>query len=297
MALPKYDEMYIPFLSALQDGQVRPLREIRASIARQMAIGEADLNELQTGRRQTVFQGRVGWTRAYLKAAGLVAAPRRAHLIITEEGKRVLDSGVVITNELLAERYPEFAAFVGGQPQGGAPIAEPSDAETPQEAMERAHQMIHAQLADDLLTEIVNQTPGFFEALVVDLMKAMGYGDGFVTRASGDGGIDGVIHEDRLGFNLIYIQAKKWAPDRVVGRPELQSFVGAMAGPPRINKGLFITTARFSQGAKEYAEAQHVILVDGKRLTDLMIEYGLGVSVESTYTIQRIDSDYFNDHE
>ena len=155
--------------------------------------------------------------------------------------------------------------------------------------------IINEQLADDLLSEVMQQSPAFFEQLVVDLMKAMDYGDGFVTKYSGDGGVDGIIHEDKLGFNLIYIQAKRWDPSTTIGKPELQKFAGAMMGPPKIEKGLFITTAKFSQGAKDFANAQHIILVDGQKLTTLMIEYSIGVSVEKTYYIKRIDSDYFPD--
>lgn len=141
----------------------------------------------------------------------------------------------------------------------------------------------------------MNQSATFFENIVVDLMQLMGYGDGFVTKASRDDGIDGVINEDKLGFNLIYIQAKRWNPNTTIGKPEIQKFAGAMMGPPKIEKGLFITTAKYSQGAKEFANAQHIILVDGQKLTELMIEYGLGVSVQNIYKIKRIDSDYFSE--
>lgn len=151
-------------------------------------------------------------------------------------------------------------------------------------------------ICDDLLTEIMNQPAAFFENLVVDLMKSMGYGDGFVTKTSGDGGIDGIIHEDKLGFDLIYIQAKKWDINTVIGRPEIQKFAGAMMGPPKVEKGLFITTAKYSQGAKDFANAQHIILIDGQKLTELMIEYGLGVSTQKIYSIKRIDSDYFSEN-
>ena len=167
--------------------------------------------------------------------------------------------------------------------------------DTPQETLERTYSLINEQLADDLLSEVMQQSPAFFEQLVVDLMKAMDYGDGFVTKYSGDGGVDGIIHEDKLGFNLIYIQTKRWDPSTTIGKPELQKFAGAMMGPPKIEKGLFITTAKFSQGAKDFANAQHIILVDGQKLTTLMIEYSIGVSVEKTYYIKRIDSDYFPD--
>ena len=163
--------------------------------------------------------------------------------------------------------------------------------------MDALHKTINDTLADDLLSEIMQQTPAFFEQLVVDLMKAMDYGDGFVTKYSGDDGIDGIIHEDKLGFNLIYIQAKRWKTDITIGKPELQKFAGAMMGPPKVEKGLFITTAKFSPKAKEYATAQHIILVDGKKLTELMIEYGVGVSTQKAYLIKRIDSDYFSDND
>ena len=229
----------------------------------------------------------------------MIDSPRRGIYIITKEGLNLLASGVQITNDLLKNRYPAFSAFVSG-----APIATPSAldgtpsstvSDTPQETLERTYSLINEQLADDLLSEVMQQSPAFFEQLVVDLMKAMDYGDGFVTKYSGDGGVDGIIHEDKLGFNLIYIQAKRWDPSTTIGKPELQKFAGAMMGPPKIEKGLFITTAKFSQGAKDFANAQHIILVDGQKLTTLMIEYSIGVSVEKTYYIKRIDSDYFPD--
>ena len=182
--------------------------------------------------------------------------------------------------------------LVSGAFVSGASIATPSAldgtpsstvSDTPQETLERTYSLINEQLADDLLSEVMQQSPAFFEQLVVDLMKAMDYGDGFVTKYNGDGGVDGIIHEDKLGFNLIYIQAKRWDPSTTIGKPELQKFAGTMMGPPKIEKGLFITTAKFSQGAKDFANAQHIILVDGQKLTTLMIEYSIGVSVEKTY--------------
>ena len=162
--------------------------------------------------------------------------------------------------------------------------------------MERVYGLINDQLADELLAEIMNQSPAFFENLVVDLMKGMGYGDGFVTKTSGDGGIDGIIYEDKLGFNLIYIQAKRWKQEITIGSPEIQKFAGAMIVPPKVENGLFITTARFSDAAQKYAHAQHIILVDGNKLCELMIEYGIGVSTVQNYKIKRLDSDYFSEN-
>ena len=152
------------------------------------------------------------------------------------------------------------------------------------------------QVLPPTLDSVKRQSFTNFEHLVVDLMKAMNYGEGFVTKYSGDDGIDGIIHEDKLGFNLIYIQAKRWKSDVTISKPELQKFAGAMMGPPKVEKGLFITTAKFSPKAKDFANAQHIILVDGKRLTELMIEYGVGVSTQKAYLIKRVDSDYFSDN-
>ena len=306
MPIPKYYELYMPFLSAVMDGEVHTLKEIKSKVSNSLHLSEADLAE-RISSGQTVFDNRIGWSRTYLKKAGLISSPQRAHFVITEEGKHLFNSGEIITDDLLAERYPEFAAFKGIQPHvdptentlSSNPAADAEsieETETPQETLERAYGLINDQLADDLLTEIMNQTPGFFENLVVDLMRGMGYGDGFVTKTSGDEGIDGIIHEDKLGFNLIYIQAKRWNPETTIGRPEIQKFAGAMMGPPKVENGLFITTAHFSDAAQKYADAQHIILVDGKKLCELMIEYGIGVSTVKSYKIKRLDSDYFSDN-
>lgn len=297
MSLPKYNELYRPILSALSSGEMRSLNEIKSEVASSLKISEEALSERLPSGNQPIFDNRVGWARSYLKKAGLIEAPQRSYLQITEEGRKLYASGVTITNALLANKYPAFAEFVGKKKEEAeAAAAEQKDEEeTPQETFERVFKSINDQLADDLLTELMNQSPDFFESLVVDLMRAMGYGDGFVTKHSNDGGIDGVIHEDKLGFNLIYIQAKRWNPDTTIGKPEIQKFAGAMMGPPRIEKGLFITTAKFSQGAKSFADAQHIILVDGQKLTELMIEYELGVATQKAYKIKRIDTDYFSD--
>ena len=296
MSLPKYNELYRPILSVLSDGQIRSMKEIKAAVANMMNLSEESLSEKLPSGNQPVFDNRVGWAKAYLKKAGLVESPQRAFLRITKEGKRLFSSGDTITNSLLAERYPSFSEFLGKKKEKESlPEKQVDEEETPQETFERVFKTINDQVADDLLTEIMNQSSDFFELLVVDLMRAMGYGDGFVTKHSNDGGIDGVIHEDKLGFNLIYIQAKRWSPDTTIGKPEIQKIAGAMMGPPRIEKGLFITTAKFSQGAVNFANAQHIILVDGQKLTDLMIEYELGVTTQKAYKIKRIDTDYFSD--
>ena len=296
--LPRYDEFYMPLLRVLQDGKIYTMKEVKKLIAEKLHISDDALLERLSSDRQTVYDNRIGWAKTYLKKAKVIESPKRAQIIITDRGKALIESGEIITNALLEQKYPEFAEF-RGKKNIDKKIALPTlplSEETPQEILDRVYGTITDQLADDLLTEIMAQSANFFEILVVDLMKAMNYGDGFVTKMSGDEGIDGIIHEDKLGFNLIYIQAKRWKPETTIGKPEIQKFAGAMMGPPKIEKGLFITTAKYSQGAKAFADAQHIILVDGKKLTELMIEHELGVSTQKSYRIKRIDTDYFADN-
>lgn len=303
MAIPKYNELYRLVLLSLQDGGTHSMKEVRDFIISTLHLTEQDLAEtLPSNPKSSVFSGRVGWAKTYLLKAQMIDSPQRGHIFITPSGKALLESGISITNTVLAQKSPEFLDFYRRKNSGSDSITLAPDEvqaevpETPQETFDRVYAIINEQLADDLLAEVLNQTPAFFEQLVVDLMKAMNYGEGFVTKYSGDDGIDGIIHEDQLGFNLIYIQAKRWKPDVTIGKPELQKFAGAMMGPPRVEKGLFITTAKFSPKARDFANAQHIILVDGKRLTELMIEYGVGVSTQKAYLIKRVDSDYFSDN-
>lgn len=303
MAIPKYNELYRLVLLSLQDGGTHSMKEVRDFIISTLHLTEQDLAEtLPSNPKSSVFSGRVGWAKTYLLKAQMIDSPQRGHIFITPSGKALLESGISITNSVLAQKCPEFLDFYRRKNSGSDSITLAPDEvqaeapETPQETFDRVYAIINEQLADDLLAEVLNQTPAFFEQLVVDLMKAMNYGEGFVTKYSGDDGIDGIIHEDQLGFNLIYIQAKRWKPDVTIGKPELQKFAGAMMGPPRVEKGLFITTAKFSPKARDFANAQHIILVDGKRLTELMIEYGVGVSTQKAYLIKRVDSDYFSDN-
>lgn len=303
MAIPKYNELYRLVLLSLQDGGTHSMKEVRDFIISTLHLTEQDLAEtLPSNPKSSVFSGRVGWAKTYLLKAQMIDSPQRGHIFITPSGKALLESDISITNTVLAQKCPEFLDFYRRKNSGSDSITLAPDEvqaeapETPQETFDRVYAIINEQLADDLLAEVLNQTPAFFEQLVVDLMKAMNYGEGFVTKYSGDDGIDGIIHEDQLGFNLIYIQAKRWKPDVTIGKPELQKFAGAMMGPPRVEKGLFITTAKFSPKARDFANAQHIILVDGKRLTELMIEYGVGVSTQKAYLIKRVDSDYFSDN-
>lgn len=295
MEIPSYDALYKPFLQAIRDGQTYSIKAVRENAAQILALTEADLAERLPSNRQTVFASRMGWAKTYLLKAGMLTSPRRGYVQITEKGRELLSLKSPITNEVLAKRSTEFQEFWKHTAEEENDEQEKS--ETPQETLDRMYKAINEKLTEDVLAEIMGQSPVFFEKLVVELMRAMGYGEGAATQYSGDGGIDGIIHEDRLGFNLIYIQAKRWSPEQTVGKPEIQKFAGAMMGPPKVEKGLFITTAKFSAQAVEFAKAQHIILVDGKRLAELMIEYNLGVTTQKTYLIKRVDTDYFSEED
>ena len=296
MPVPKYHELYAPFLRGLQDGQVHNMKEMKDIVAEEMGLTYEDRTEMLPSGKQAVFDNRIGWTRTYLKKAGLIESPERAQFKITEEGLKALPDADIIDDKYLM-RYQSFREFQRRESEESeAPVVSNEDM-SPEEVLERAYAELNASLADDLLAEIIKLSPTDFERLVVKLLLAMGYGSGiddagYVTQASNDGGIDGIIKEDQLGFSSIYIQAKRWDVDRTVDRPEIQKFVGALQ-EKNAQKGLFITTAKFTSGAKSSAEAAGIVLVDGIQLTKLMIKSNLGVSVEHTYEVKRLDTDFF----
>lgn len=305
MAIPKYDEMYRVFLDCLSDMKPHGSKEVRDAIAARLSVSEAERQELLPSGRQAIFDNRVAWTRTYLKKAGLLTAPSRGTYQLTQLGKQVLDSNPAVIDNSFLDQFDSFHQFKHAE---SAPVNHAStdsqSGQTPQDAFDLAYQQINHALADDLLTEIMNQSPAFFEKLVVQLLENMGYGGsvenaGVVVGQTGDEGIDGIIREDKLGFSLIYIQAKRWDRTTSIGRPEIQKFVGALAGQGA-NKGLFITTAQFTKEAREYVKKQHttkVVLVDGESLAKLMIEYDLGVSTQAVYQIKRMDSDFFSEED
>ena len=278
-------------------------KEVRDTIAANLSVSDSERQEMLPSGRQAIFDNRVGWTRTYLKKAGLLTSPSRGVYQLTEQGKQVLDSNPdTIDNSFLAQ-FESFRQFMRSDSVSSkADIADDQNGQTPQDTLDFAYRQINHALADDLLSEIMKHPPAFFEKLVVQLLENMGYGGsvenaGLVVGQTGDEGIDGIIREDKLGFSLIYIQAKRWDRTSSVGRPEIQKFVGALAGQGA-NKGLFITTAQFTREAREYAKKQHttkVVLVDGDTLAKLMIDYNLGVSTQATYQIKQLDSDYFNE--
>lgn len=303
MPIPKYDEMYRAFLDCLADGQLHRSKEVKDTVAGVFSVSEKERTEMLPSGRQQLFDNRIGWTRTYLKKAGLVQSPSRGIYVITPVGRQVLNENPPQIDNLYLQRFEPFRKFISPNNNEETAISTPTEkgsGKTPQDILDEAFQQINTTLADDLLSEIMKQPPAFFEHLVVKLLTQMGYGGsvdhaGTVIGQTGDEGIDGIIREDKLGFSLIYIQAKRWDCDKTVGRPEIQKFVGALAGQGA-SKGLFITTAKFTKEARQYAEKQHttkVVLVDGTTLAKLMIEYDLGVSTEATYEIKRIDSDFF----
>ncbi|WP_298020243.1 restriction endonuclease [uncultured Dysosmobacter sp.] len=302
MGIPKYNEMYLPLLRALGDRAVHTNREMADTIAESLGITQQERQQLTLTSGVSVFSNRVNWACTYLKKAGLVESERRGHHRLTDEGYQILQNPPPLLDNNFLCKYPSFQAFYLTESSSSERISNPTESdETPQDLIDHAFSSLNQKLADDLMAEIMSKDPVFFEQLVVKLLQKMGYGgsasdSGFVTQQSNDGGIDGIIREDKLGFDQIYIQAKRWDPEKSISRPDIQKFSGALRDEGA-SKGLFITTAKFSDGARASAERQHIVLVDGKRLTRLMIEYDLGVSPIAKYEIKTIDSDFFNDAE
>ena len=299
MAVPKFFEFFEAFLKAVSDSELHSAKDVRNNIANSMKLTEEDLAEMLPSGSQRTFDNRVAWARTYLDKAGLIETPMRGKYHITEEGIRALTSNEKIDLAYL-EKSEKFKDFHNVTTQNTSIEIQDEKNETPLEILESAHKQYLSALASQLMDEVMKLTPVEFERLVVKLLLKMGYGSGIegagmVTQASNDGGIDGIIKEDQLGFSHIYIQAKQWALEQTVGKPEIQKFVGALQGQ-QAQKGLFITTARFSSGAIQYANnllGVKVVLVDGSALTKLMIKHSLGVSLEQTYEVKKIDSDFF----
>lgn len=303
MAIPKYDEMYREFLLCLSDGEAHKNADIREYVFASKGLTESDRKTYISNGTQLLCNNRIGWTRTYLKKAGLIESQPHGMTRLTDEGKRVVSNlPPVVDNDFLM-KYESFREFRNtSHGTTASPVQSvSSDNLSPLDMLEKSYNELSETLADEILSEIMKTSPDFFEHLVVVLLQKMGYGgnisnSGQVVGGTGDEGIDGIIKEDKLGFDVIYIQAKRWDTNQSVSRPEVQKFVGALAGQCA-SKGLFITTAKFSQQAMDYAKKQHttkVVLVDGNTLAKLMIEYDIGVSVVSTYQVKKIDSDFFD---
>lgn len=300
MALPSYQDLYPDLLSAIRDGQEYSMRSVREILASKLELGSQDLEELLPSGRQRVFDSRVGWAKTYLAKAGLVDQPRRGIIKITKRGLDALELPREQINNNLLKQYSEFNDFYqrGDEADDSAIVQKVDVEQTPEELIEGAYEKLRAHLEEEILERIKTCSPTFFEHLVVDLLIRMGYGGsrkdaGKAMGKSGDGGIDGIIKEDKLGLDAVYIQAKRWDSNSV-GRPEIQKFAGALQGH-RAKKGVFITTSTFSREAREFAGAveTRIVLIDGRELTKLMVDHGLGCTTEAVYEVKRLDTDYF----
>jgi restriction system protein len=304
MAIPDYQSLMLPLLKVAADGKVHTKRDALNELAERFKLTEEERKELLPSGNQAVFDNRIGWARTYLKKSGLIEYPQRGHFQITDRGKSVLEKNPPVINVAFLRQFPEFIEFHSQKTIADPEPPESSDSlsQTPEELVGSGYLKLRKQLESELLGRVKSAPPDFFERLVVRLITAMGYGGSLVDAGkaigkSGDGGIDGVIKEDKLGLDLIYLQAKRW-DNASVGRPEIQKFVGALHGK-RARKGIFLTTSTFNKDAHEYAEGLEtkVILIDGVQLAELMFEYGVGVQTESTYAVKRIDSDFFEDED
>jgi restriction system protein len=303
MTIPDFQTIMLPLLRFASDGKDHSVHDAVIHLINHFNLSEDQQSQLLSSGQQPVFYNRVGWARAYLKKAGLIDSPRRGYFHITDRGRELLTRPLDRIDMKLLQAFPEFVEFRkrNNDSETSYPIEVGLEELTPEEALEEAYQKIRIDLAEELLKAVIGSSPGFFEKLVVELLVKMGYGGSQRDAAravgrSGDEGIDGIIDEDKLGLDTIYIQAKKWKEEITVSRPEIQKFVGALQGQ-RARKGIFITTTRFSAEAKNYASniETKVVLIDGKRLTNLMIDYNVGVSQQTTYEIKRLDTDYFGE--
>ena len=308
MAVPKYNEFFSPVLRALETGEIKHVSEIRKFALDYLNVSEEDRKAMLPINTQRLADNRVNWSITYLRKANLIERVARGKYKITNTGLQILHEKKDHVELKDLYQFDSFRQFINTDTMSEEKkdLSKPSVLEdlqegTPQDNLNASMEQINKELSANLLSEIMERSPAFFEKMVVQLLLKMGYGsaleDGFVTGCSGDEGIDGIIREDKLGFSSIYIQAKRWAEDKAIGRPEIQKFVGALAGQGA-QKGLFITTGTFTKEARSYVEKQlstKVVLVDGEKLTKLMIEYNLGVSVETVYTIKKIDTDFFSE--
>lgn len=305
MPIPDYQSIMLPLLTLTSDNNEHSLRETIELLATQFNLTDEEREELLPSGTQAIFDNRVGWAKTHILKAGLLESPRRSIFRITTRGQQALAQNPTAINVNFLRQYPEYVEFI--RPNNNSnndqtvitQQIEQSQA-TPEEILESAYQNIRRNLAQELLIRIKASPPRFFERLVVELLVKMGYGGslkdaGRTTQLTNDEGIDGVIKEDKLGLDVIYIQAKRW-DNNAVGRPDIQSFVGALDGQ-RANKGIFITTSRFADTATQYVKTitKKVILIDGEELANYMIDYGLGVSTFTTYELKKIDSDYFGE--
>jgi restriction system protein len=308
MAVPDYQTVMLPLLKLLADGETHNIADLAGQISEQFELTEEEREERIPSGTQRLISNRVGWAKSYLKASGLVEQPKRAFVRITDEGKNTLALKPERIDNAFLRRFPSFLEFTSKAGNGNtkkpgtkevAKVLDEAKA-TPEESLEQSYASLRNALAADILEQVKSCTPAFLEQLVVELLVAMGYGGsvedaGKAIGQSGDGGIDGVIKEDKLGLDVVVVQAKRWESN-TVGRPEIQAFAGSME-PFRARKGVFITTSQFAQTAYEYVKQieRKIVLIDGPMLARLMIDHGIGVTPYKTYALKRLDTDFFEE--
>jgi restriction system protein len=307
MPVPDYQTFMLPLLEATRDGTEHPITELREEIAQTLGLTERDREELLPSGKQAVYNNRLGWAKTYLDKAGLLRSVRRGVYQITDRGRALLAEDPTRVDVATLSRYKEFEEFQRRSDapddveQSGAPFAVPVTAqtETPQESLDSVYQQLRRGLESEVLAAVRASSFRFFERLVVELLVKMGYGGslkdaGRAIGRSGDDGLDGVIKEDHLGLDAIYVQAKRW--ENTVDRPHVQSFAGSLEGV-RGRKGVFITTSAFSSEAREYVSRieKKIVLIDGAQLAGLMIDFGIGVNTINVYEVKKVDSDYFSE--
>jgi len=299
MPIPDFQSIMLPFLRYAGDSKEHSIREAVDSLGTEFGLTDDELRELLPSGQQETFANRVNWAKTYLKKAGLIYSTRRGYFQISERGLKDLSKKPSRIDIKFLKQYREF--IDGLKPHLRQDVSEElpiqNEQATPTDTIEAAHQKLQAELASDLLEQIRETSPSLFERIVVELLVKMGYGGsrkdaGKAIGRSGDEGIDGIINEDKLGLDVIYIQAKRWKD--TISRPEIQKFAGALQGQ-RAKKGIFITTSGFSKEAREFTQKIDIkiILIDGDQLAQLLIDNNVGVSTVQTYEVKRLDSDYF----
>lgn len=301
MSIPDFQTLMRPLLELHSDGKEHLNRDLVDALAVKFSITDDERKMMLPSGRAKMFDNRVGWAKTYISNAGLIESPRRSISVITSEGRKVLKEHTDPINLQYLAKFPSIKLFrekKSGSDADAEPQAiEPKDSETPEEALDNAYQKMRSDIEQEILTKILSNPPEFLEQVIVDLVVKMGYGGnrkdaGEAIGRTGDEGIDGIIKEDPLGLDIIYLQAKRY--EGTVGRPDIQKFAGALQGQ-RAKKGIFITTSTYSREAKEFASKieTKIILIDGPTLAKLMFDHGVGVSVNVTYEVKRIDTDYF----
>lgn len=304
MAIPDFQSVMLPFLETLQDGKERIMRELTEALAVRFGLTDEERQELLPSGQQTLFSNRVAWAKSHMKNAGLIFNPTRGKVSISDAGRKVLQQKPATINCKFLKQFPPYLTFIGqapGQSNEGKEETVLESTQTPLELLDASFNTLRKATAEELLAKLKACSPGFFEHVVVRLLRAMGYGgvtgDASVTGKSGDGGIDGIIKEDKLGLDVVCIQAKRW--DGSVGRPVIQGFVGSM-DYVRAKKGVILTTSQFTKDALDFVdriEGKKVVLIDGPTLADLMIEHNVGVNCTKLYELKEVSNDFFDEDE